>query len=107
MVSLQYEVCLELIKASDKQVTLGPSHLLAAETRLCHSSESWEVAVSLLRDWGQGKCGELQPKDQKGLDHDPVVQSLSFWEIPSYGGKMLDFLSIWDFKDHWLNQSCN
>lgn len=86
MVSLQYEVCLEPIEASDKQVTLGPSHLLAAETRLCHSSESWEVAVRLLRDWGQGKCSELQPKDQKGLDHDPVVQSLSFWEIPSYGG---------------------
>lgn len=107
MVSFQYEVCLELIKASDKQVTLGPSRPLAAEARLCHNSESWEVAVSLLRDWGQGKRGDLQPKEQKDLDHDPIVQSLSFWEIPSYGGKMLDFLTIWNFKDHWLNQSCN
>lgn len=72
MVSFQYEVCLEL-KASDKQVTLGPSHLLAAGAHLCHNSESREVAVSLLRDWAQGKWGELQPKDQKDLDHDPIV----------------------------------
>lgn len=49
-VSFQCEVCLELMKASDEQVTLEPSPLLAAGACLCHNSESWEVAVSLLCD---------------------------------------------------------